>query len=61
MFSAFIDSTSSTVQQEQHLLSSDHDLVDESEWERCARWNNVFSVETPAPNMPSVYANCGKF
>lgn len=53
----FIGNTSSSVQ-DQNLLPSDHDLVDEAEWEKCARWNNVFSVETPAPNLP--YSNCGK-
>ncbi|XP_015930868.1 ETS homologous factor isoform X2 [Parasteatoda tepidariorum] len=39
----------------EHLLPSDHDLVDDVEWEKCTRWNNVF-VEAQGPT--SGYSGC---
>ncbi|XP_035210767.1 ETS homologous factor-like [Stegodyphus dumicola] len=43
---------------QEHLLPSDHDLVDDAEWDRCSRWNNVFSIETQGPSPASGYSGC---
>ncbi|XP_054709830.1 uncharacterized protein LOC129219458 isoform X2 [Uloborus diversus] len=44
--------------QDQHLLPSDHDLVEDVEWDKCSRWHNVFAVDTQGPSPASGYSGC---
>ncbi|GIX97884.1 ETS-related transcription factor Elf-3 [Caerostris extrusa] len=40
--------------QDHHLLPSD--LVEDVDWDRCSKWNNVFAVDAQSP--PSGYSGC---
>ncbi|GFS75748.1 ETS homologous factor [Nephila pilipes] len=46
----------STLMQELPIMSSDQDLVEDVDWDRCSKWNSVFSIDVQGP--PSGFSGC---